>query len=621
MTRSLRFHAPRAAALAGAFVMTLSAGAAHADQIVAQRLFLQATTLAAQARGETDPARRAQLLERANQDLQTIVSVHGETPLAARLSKGEAVGGFDPRAFAKDLAEARTTAPPPPVATPPKAGMPVPPPPKAGAPAQMAQPKAPSRHDLPMAESDPKSPAGKILRDIVGALEAALAGEDDMVLAVSRPVTAVQKGEMVSIVFPGLTMSDDEDSVLEVGDVVLDVTPKPDEHYAFSLALPAQITGYSEGVADGRLTMAAEPVTGVWAKPLGSLTRFYMNLRDVRVESLAPEPTLMMAIGNLTAEQRSDIQGDRLSGDFHLQIRDTVAHDDSSAQQVKIGGMMLSSRAHDLDLTDWRRLSEAMQSDPSGSNGAGSQRLLEILAKGGWSRLGMDLAVDDVEVSDGPKPLGGMGGFKLGFDLDGRPQSGAIFGIKLGMDRLRVEEVPYGDLPPTMVPHSFIIETAVEGLPLQTIAADALKISDAGEDAPGLEAVLMAAMMTAQPRLNITQISTASQDVQASLSGALKVDPQSAVASTGTLLLKIAGLDQVKAYLDRQSKKDEDLRQYIPMVVTLRGLGNDSRLGGSKAKEYKVVVAKDGNVTINGTPWQALLGQQEQPKGSKKKAQ
>lgn len=617
MTRSLRFNATRTA-LAGAFVMTLAAGTAHADQIVAQRLFLQATTLTAQARGETDPARRAKLLERANQDLQTIVSVHGETPLAARLSKGEAVGGFDPRAFAKELAEARIAAPAPatqaamPSSVAPKPGVAVPPP------AQMAQPKAPSRHDLPVAEVDPRSTAGRILRDVVDTIETALAGDEDVVVAVSKPVTAVQKGEMVSIVFPGLTLTD-VDSTLEVGDLVLDVTPKPDEHYAFSLALPGQITGYTEGVANERLTMKAEPVTGVWARPLGGVTRFYMNLRDIRVESLAPEPTLMMSIETLTAEQRSDVQGDRLSGDFHLQVRETLAHDNSSTQQVRIGGMTLTSRAHDLDLTDWRRLSDAMQTDPTGSNGAGSERLLEILAKGGWSRLGMDLTVNDVEISDGPKHLGGLGGFNLGFDLDGRSQNGAVFGVKLGMDRLRVEEVPYGELPPTMVPHSFVIETAVEGLPLQAMAADALKVSQAGEDAPGLDAVLLAAMMTAQPRLNITQVSTASQDVQASLSGALKVDPQSAVASTGTLLLKIAGLDQIKAYLDRQSKKDEELRQYIPMVVTLRGLGNDSRLGGSKAKEFKVVVAKDGNVTINGTPWQALLGQpQEQAKGKKK---
>lgn len=604
--------------LSAACLLALAAGDARADQMVAQRLFLQATTLTVQARNEPDPARRLRLLERARDDLRTIVAAHAETALASQLAKGTVVGGFDPAAFEREVAVARAAAGPIPPGPPQhrqSAAMPAPAQPPAAA-AAAAPPPVPvpqdSRKRLPVAPSDPKTTAGKILGDVVGAVENFAASDPSLAVTVSRPVSAVQRGDTVAVTFPGLTVAVDEETTLEMGDIVLDVTPQDDARYAFSLRLPAEIVGYAGGQPDGRISYAAEPVTGVWAPDMGIFLRFYLNLRDVRVEQVTPEPMLLLGVGSVTAEQRGEVQSDKLSADFHMELRDLVANEGQDAQQLRVGRMAFSTKALDFDLAAWRRISDALQSDPNGEKGEASLAALQFLAQGGWARIGTDLSLTDVDLTQAGQPLAAMGGMHLGFDLDGRPQAGATMAVKVGLDRMKADEVPVGDLPPEMMPHSFAIDAALERMPLMAMAESAQK-----SPSETLEGELMSLMMTSRPNLNIAQVSMASQQVQMSLTGAIAVDPESALMSSGGLTVKVAGLDQVKAYLDRQSKKDKSLQQYIPSVVMLRGLGNDTQLSGTKAKEFKVVAAKDGAITINGTPWQALLpGQEEPPKNA-----
>lgn len=625
MTSFMRF---RGSLLVGTVcVLSLAAGSAQADPVAAQRLFLEATTLSAQARNETDLVKRAQLLERAQRDIQAITTLHGDSVLAARLGRGETIGSFDPRAFERDLSSAQaaagtavptqasaamTKAPPlPPMATPAPEG------PKAG--------PADTPRRLPTVAIDPKTPAGKVLADVVGALDAAMEGDPSTTLTVAKPITATESGETVTLTFPGLSLVVDGGSTLALGDLRLDVTPQPDNRYAFTLPLPAEIIGATKGQPEERVTLAAEPITGVWAPSAGSLLRLYVRVRDLKVEQLAPEPRMMLSVSGISMEQKGDLQGNRLSGDFSLDVRDVLANDTSSTQQVHIGHLGLSTQALDFDLESWRRFSQAMQ-----SNGDASAAAFDFLSRGSWAKLGTNIALDDFQMTEEGKPTGSLGGLHLGLDFDARPQAGVTMTVKLGMDRLKATQIPVGDLPPGMVPHSFTINASLEPIPLQAIAATLQEPpaaappksedepvdeaetdaeSDAMPAATGASAEnkMLGIMMAAQPTLKVSLASLASELVQMSLTGAMTVDAESPTMSRGAVTLKIAGLDQVKSYLDTQSKTDQSLKSYIPMVVVLRGLGSDTQLGSGKAKEYKIIAAKDGNVTINGTPWQALM--------------
>lgn len=610
MTSFMRF---RGSLLVGtACLLALASGDVQADPVVAQRLFLEATALTAQARNEADPARRAGLLERARQQLQAIVTEHGDSPLAGQLGRGETIGTFDPHRLDSDLAAARSAAG--------KA---------AAAPSASAQ-----RTRLPMAPVDPKSLAGKVLGDVVGALETALAGDSTTTLSVARPVTAVQSGDTVTLTFPGLRLGTDEESELALGDVRLDVTPQAGNRYAFTLPLPAEIIGTTKGEPAERLTLVAEPISGVWAPDAGSLLRLYVRVRDLALEELAPEPKVMLSIAGLTVEQKGDLQANRLSGDFSMELRDVVANDTSSTQQVRIGRFTFSSQALDFDMDGWRRFSDAMQ-----GNGDASQAALEFLSTGGWAKLGTSMAMDDFVMTEDGQPLASMGGMHLGFDFDARPQAGAVMSVKLGMERMQAAQTPVGDLPAGMIPHSFAIDAALEPVPLQAMAQAAQaslqtppveepKAKSTGEededvgDVPAttsIEDQMLGVMMTAEPTLNVAQASLASDMVQMSMAGALTVDPSSPVMTRGAVSVKVAGLDQVKSYLDVQSKTDKSLKSYVSALVVLRGLGADTRLNGAKAKEFKLQTGEDGAVTINGTPWQALMQSDEQPKKKSKK--
>jgi hypothetical protein len=622
--------------LGSACLLTLATPAAQADPIVAQRLFLEATALTAQARTETDPARRLRLLERAQNDLQGIVTLHGDSPLAAQLSRGQAVGGFDPRGLERDLAAARSAAP----GAKPVANTTVAAPPAAAAPTAPAATAQKGR--LPTAAVDPKSTAGKVLGDVMGALDKATGGETASVLKVSAPITAVQSGDTVTLTFPGLALITDADSETRLGDVRLDVTPQADNRYGFSLPLPSQVTGFTKGKPQERLTLAAEPITGVWAPEAGTALRLYVRITDLKAEELAPEPKLILKIASLSMEQKGDLQNDRLSGDFTFDMRDLLANDPSSSQQVRLGKLAFSSQALDFDLPSWRKLSEAMQ-----GNGDPQLAGLQFLAGGGhWAKVGTSLAMNDLSVTDAGKPLGSLGGAHFGLDLDARPQAGATLSIKLGFDKVQATESPMAELPPALIPHSFGIDAALEPLPLRQMAEATLQAQletkslkqaqagagaaqggddgedqEAAEDAQGPSAgdQMLGVLMSAQPALKLAQASMASEMLQMSMSGTVSVDPESAIMSRGSLSVKVAGLDQFKAYLDANAKTDKSLREYVPMVVALRGLGNDTQLNGAKAKEFKLVAAKDGSVTINGTPWQALMDDSSQQKKAKDK--
>ncbi len=630
MTTFMRF---RGFLLAGtACLLALAAGDAQADPIVAQRLFLEATTLTAQANSETDPTRRAQLFERAQHDLQAIVTLHGDTALAAQLNRGEAIGTFDPRRFNRDLAAARsavgTTAPQQAQTAPAPNTAKAAPAPAAGATAQ--------RTRLPTAPVDPKSLAGTVLADVVGALEKAMAGETVSTITVAKPITATQSGETVTVTFPGLRLVTDAVSDLVLGDIRLDGPPQPGNRCAFRLPLPSEIIGTTKGQPAERLTMVAEPITGVWAPGAGSLLRLYVRMRDLKLEQVAPEPRMMLRVASLLIEQKGELQANRLSGDMSLEMRDTVANDTSSTQQVRIGRLAFSSQALDFDMEAWRRLSEAMQ-----GNGDSAQASLDFMSAGRWAKVGTSMAMDDFEMTEDGKPLASMGGFHLGFELDARPQAGAAMSVKLGMERMQATQTPVGDLPPGMMPHSFAIDTTLEPIPLQAMAQSAQtslqalpqpqptdldQESDQNEDQEqdqvdvpdtvSLEDQWLGVIMTAQPTLNVTQASLASDLVQLSLAGAVTVDPTSPVMSRGTFSLKIAGLDQIKAYVDDMAKTDKSMKSYGSVLTALRRLGTDGQLNGLKAKEFHLTTTKAGAVTINGTPWEKLLQNDEPPKNT-----
>ena len=71
--------------------------------------------------------------------------------------------------------------------------------------------------------------------------------------------------------------------------------------------------------------------------------------------------------------------------------------------------------------------------------------------------------------------------------------------------------------------------------------------------------------------------------------------------------MQVAGLDVIKARLDKDGTTQPRLAEMVPVVVGLRGLGEPSKLGDRSAHAYRVDINPDGSITINNTPWETLI--------------
>lgn len=93
-------------------------------------------------------------------------------------------------------------------------------------------------------------------------------------------------------------------------------------------------------------------------------------------------------------------------------------------------------------------------------------------------------------------------------------------------------------------------------------------------------------------------------------SGRVKVDPEAMGMGTGKLKATIRGIDAVLAYVNAETKTDEEMKDVGAFLIFLKGLGRaESGAGGETAYVYDIDVPKGGAPTVNGTPIDGLMGE------------
>ena len=604
----------------------------------AQTLFSEAMTLTTKARGEKDPAAKAGLATRALGNLDRIVAEHPDSKLAELLRQGKPIGTFDRKMVEQILVEAGGTLEPktaatatPPAPVPLAAPAPAPAPaatadaPPASPPAVTAAPADPAVTATPApaaraprlpVDADPATPAGRLLTDVATTLDALFAGGSQPVYpSVREPLRVTQDGERHVVKVRGLAFNIGSGRV-DVGDLDLGVKPLPDDKgFVLDFALPSEVAMVNGTTTLMALTIAESAVTATWRSDIGMVTSGSFDVKGLR--GLIQQGDRMAEIYRLDAAKgrQTDAEADgtiSITGSMEALGMQVVPFMPSQPR-VALKRLAVDSEARRVNIEAMKLLQaiagfKAITTPPDPDRVV--EQLLDLLANGSWEGLKLAYTVEGLTVGEEAQPLVSAERLRIGVDLD---NGGALAGGQIDLEGKSIVApmaAAMAEIPADLMPHSFALSTQLTALPVKPMATLAKGDPKGGpEKAGGMMAMpaIQQAAFEAKPALVVKAVSLAAPKAEAGAAGTLTLDAEAKNLVSGAFDVQVAGLDAIKAHLDKVSARNPAAAEMTPAVVLLRGLGQPGKIGEREAHSYNVQVNRDGSITINGTPWESLI--------------
>ena len=239
--------------------------------------------------------------------------------------------------------------------------------------------------------------------------------------------------------------------------------------------------------------------------------------------------------------------------------------------------------------------------------------LLTPLMDSHWGRSEMTIALHDLTATGDDAGLGGGGTLSLGrlewhVDLDGRAELTDL-ATRIAAADLRLDGTAAAKVPPALMPQAATIDIALKRLPVRRIA-DALsglaKRDGTAQfgDEPMMEVVLDH-LDAADASLEIRDIHVVTSSCEFRAEGRLQVEPASVFGIVGRLDARVRGLSALMALAAEEG--DEEA---VALLIVLQGLGRPVFDEGADEAAYafEIDLRRDGAVTVNGIPFDMLLG-------------
>ena len=463
---------------------------------------------------------------------------------------------------------------------------------------------APARA-IPVAPVDPDSTAGRIVLSIADWLEERLGfGSDSVRLALDAPMWAEEQDGTVTVHLPGARLVEQTGSLGQwvLGDLAIAVTPRSETAYDFETPLPAAIDKQGE-----RLTIGGGTVAGTWRSDLEIASRVKADATDVRlVEGAGARATETLSLASLALVDELSEGADGL-----WDGRTTLSLAGFEGAGFSLGRLDVTGEGEDFD----RDLVMQMRGDVLSFAGAmgGPTALgdaLTPLVSGRWGRSDMTVALHDVTVSGGDTGFGESGAFSLGslewhVGADGRREFTDI-STRISAGGFRPGDGVGSGIPPALMPHAATVDIAVTRLPLRRIA-EALS-SPGGADMPqggSIADVFLAHLDAADSAIEIRAVRIATPASELRADGRLQVEPASVFGIVGRVDARVRGLSTLMALAAVEGEKD-----LVAVLLVLQGLGKPVFEAGEDEPfhAYEIDLRRDGAITVNGLPFDMLLG-------------
>ena len=467
---------------------------------------------------------------------------------------------------------------------------------------------APAARTIPVAPVDPGSTAGRIVLGVADWLEQRLgSGSQDVRLALDAPMWAEERDGTYVLHLPGARLVEPTVPLVqwELGDLAVAVTPRDEATYDFETALPPVIDKGEE-----RLTIDQGTVSGTWRSDLDVTTRLEADAMNLRLsESKGARTVETVSLGALAVEDRL-FEGD----DGLWDGRSAFSLSNLEGEGFALGRLEVASSFEDFD----RDLALHMRGDFGALTGdmGGPTALADLLTPlmdSRWGRSEMTIALHDLTASGDDTGLSGGGTLSLDrlewhVDLDGRAELTDL-ATRIAAADLRLSGEATAEIPPALMPRAATVDVALKRLPVRRIA-DALsglaKRDGAAQfgDEPMME-VILDHLDAADSSFEIREIHVVTPSCEFRAEGRLQVEPASVFGVIGRVDARIRGLNALAALVAEEG--DEEA---VALLIVLQGLGRPVFEEGADEAAYafEIDLRRDGAVTVNGIPFDMLLG-------------
>ena len=467
---------------------------------------------------------------------------------------------------------------------------------------------APAARTIPVAPVDPGSTAGRIVLGVADWLEQRLgSGSKGARLALDAPMWAEERDGTYIVYLPGARLRESSVPLVQwaLGDLAVAVTPQGEATYDFETALPPVIDKGEE-----RLTIEQGTVSGAWRSDLEVTTRLEANAKNLRLsEGQGAAAVETVSVGALSVADEVAEGSDGL-----WDGRSNLSLSDLEAEGLSLGRLDVASSFEDFG----RDLALHMRGDFGVLTGGmgGPMALADLLTPlmdSHWGRSEMTIALHDLTATGDDAGLGGGGTLSLGrlewhVDLDGRAELTDL-ATRIAATGLQLSGEAAAEIPSALMPHAATVDIALKRLPVRRIA-DALsglaKRDGTAQfgDEPMMEVVLDH-LDAADASLEIRDIHVVTSSCEFRAEGRLRVEPASVFGIVGRIDARVRGLSALMALAAEEG--DEEA---VALLIVLQGLGRPVFDEGADEAAYafEIDLRRDGAVTVNGIPFDMLLG-------------
>lgn len=450
--------------------------------------------------------------------------------------------------------------------------------------------------------------------------------------------TVKPAGDHYDVALPRLSAEDSGGTRIEVGTILLTVTPQDAGLFGISVTLPGKIAIQTldeeeeDYVPAANVALGRQSFTGTWSAALETLLTVNAAYNDVTIAS--PDGKGKVSVGSLTMAQELKPDGATTwSGPAAIAIANISALDETKREAFKLGGLAVENTYIRADLAKISALQKLSQQIAASGKPPTTTQVLPMLHGliGGFTSKLRMTGLSATDSSDGSTFSLGQMSFRGGVeDLD-QAFATASFGLEA-----REFGMTPSPAPTAFTPKAVEFQLSLAKLPNAAlwksfsdliVAAEAEEKAKAQPPAKGTKGKppappagpaaadlamqsAMAALIEAGSELRLDTLSVDTPATAGSASGALRVAAQSPFGVTGTTTILLKGLDAaVKAMQPAPgAKPDKETQDALGMIGMLQAMGQVSQdPSGAEVRSYKIDVTETGQLLLNGADMAPLL--------------
>ncbi|ANC92302.1 hypothetical protein A6A40_10520 [Azospirillum humicireducens] len=451
--------------------------------------------------------------------------------------------------------------------------------------------------------------------------------------------TVKPAGDHYDVALPRLSVEGAEGGLIDVGTILLSVTPKDDSQFGLAVTLPSAIKVQDldendEYVDVAIISIGKQSFTSTWSGTLETLLTVDAAYNDIAVSAADGKGKLSVASMTMVQDLKPEAStgGASLwSGPSAFAFSGLSLLDDKNKELMKLGSATAEAAYVRVDLTKVSALQKLSKQTAAMGVAPNKTELLSNL-QGIFGSVTAAIRLSNlsfVKPEDGTSVTLGQFAFHSGLtDLD-QPQSTVSMGIEA-----RDFAMTPSPAPAAFTPRAFEIKLSAAKLPnsalwkafteyAKTIEAQEAPPPKKGAKAPppppSPEVIMlqtMAAMGEAGTELRIDALNLDTPATAGTATGALKVATPAAFGVTGGATVLLRGIDAaVKAMQPapgtKPDKETQDLLAGLAMVQALGQAGKDD--SGAEIRTYKIDVTEAGQLLLNGADMTALLAGGSEP--------